>query len=648
MALATGRWGQLGKKRPSLAKVARAWIGRVGSSPLLACAVAIVGTILFAAPAQAANCSIATSKGTTGPADYHTYCWIDFSSYNDTTARTTNGQSFSLTLQDGTIMSFRVRTTGAALTSVASPSWSGGAVGNSAFIGIAGEPILYQTAAGTTTITISNITLTPPAGAQSVTDYMVVAADGESSNDGERVIFTTNGGNWTLLDQAGPVSGNTYPTASGAGTATFTINGVAGNVGSYIVGSSKPTTVTTSLVSGGLQGAMFAVRFATIQLTSRIVGLRLNTADQFNFAITATASGSTLASGTSTGTGLGPFTAAVLASTSAMPLTLTQAMASGSANSLSHYRSSLSCTNDAVGSNTPMPTNVVTSSYSFGALRYGDDVACTFTQTPYPHLTLRKAFGNNGRRFDSDQFTLKIDQGTNTVATGTTSGTGSTITAGTGTTPQYQGIAGTAYKLYEEGTGATSLLQYTATMACTNAYSGSSTALPTTPGGTITPQMGDVVTCTITNTRLGNNATLTIIKTATPISDPVNGATNPKLIPGAIVRYSFAVTNTGNSTTSNNSVWLIDALPSQMHVGTAATPVFTQGTPSSGLTFNAANDIRYSNSATAPTSFSGCTYTPNAAYDPAVKFVCLNPKGTMAASGGNPTNFTISIQARVN
>jgi uncharacterized repeat protein (TIGR01451 family) len=155
------------------------------------------------------------------------------------------------------------------------------------------------------------------------------------------------------------------------------------------------------------------------------------------------------------------------------------------------------------------------------------------------------------------------------------------------------------------------------------------------------------VTCTITNTKVAANAQLTISKVGVLVSDPVNGVTNPKYIPGAIVRYTFTVTNTGPSTVTNNSVWLIDTLPNELLVGTSASPIFTQGTPTSALTFTTATDIKYSNSATAPASFAACTYSPVSAYDPAVNFVCLNPKGTMAGSSGTPPGFTLSIQAQV-
>ncbi|MBC2670179.1 hypothetical protein ACFOON_09955 [Novosphingobium piscinae] len=601
--------------------------------------------IAGAGTAQAANCNYATAQGATGPSSWQTYCWIDFATYNDVQARSTGGQSYSLTLQDGSVMSFVMRVSGAAITAVATPTWTGGAVGNTAFLGIPGRPALYQSAAGTTTVTISNIVITPPPGAGAVSNFMFVAADAESSNDGESLSFQSNGGGWVLLDQVGPISGATYPGATGTGSATFTTTGVPGTVGAYIVGSTIPTTVTTTIVGGGLQGAMFAVRFASIRLTTQISGARAAASDQFTFSINAGSSGTVLATGTSTGTGLGPFTAAALSVTSSLPVTLNQAMASGSASTLARYRSTLTCTNSNGASATPLPSGVVTTSYAFPALQFGDAVQCAFTATPFPQLTLRKALGATGRQFASDQFVLSISQGSTVMATTTTTGTGATV--GNAATPQFQATAGTPYSLAESGAGVTSLNQYNATMACTNAASGTGTALPTTVGGTITPTMGDVVTCTITNTRIAANARLTIAKDAVPLSDPVNGTTNPKYIPGAIVRYTFTVSNTGPRAVDTNTVWLIDTLPSQLSVGTAASPVFTQGSPTSGLTFNAATDIRYSNAAVAPTSFAGCSYTPVSAYDPAVRFVCLNPKGAMAGSTGTPPSFTLSIQALV-
>ncbi len=610
---------------------------------LLALIAAVMVAFLAAPKAHAANCYYASAQGTTGPANWNTYCWLDLASFNNKTARSSAGQNFSYTLPDGTVMSFNLKASGADLAQTASPSWTGAAVGNTAFLGIGGRPILYQTASGTTTVTISSITLTPPATG-SITNFMFVAADAESSNESESLRFQTNGGTWQMLDRAGPISGSTYPTYKGIGTSTFTETGVAGTVGAYIVGTANPTQVVTRLVGGGLQGTMFAVRFASIRLDALISGARADPADQFAFSIAGTGTGSVLASGTTSGAGLGPFPAAVLSSTAALPLTVALTSGAGSVNDLSHYKAALTCSN-SVSSSTPMPTNVATTSFNFGALQFGDLVSCRYTVTPFPHLQLRKALASTGRQFGGDQFSLRITNADTVVASTTTTGTGATVT--NAVTPQYQASAGSTYVLSEAASGTTLLEQYSATMSCTNAASTSTTVLPGSVGGSIIPQMGDVITCVITNTRRPANAVLEVTKQSFVLNDPVNGSTNPKAIPGATVVYSITVRNSGPSAVDANTVFIVDALPNQMLVGSAATPSFTEGAPASGLSFTPSTDIRFSSAASPPTSFGGCTYTPTSAYDPSVRFVCINPKGIMAGSTGVPPSFTISFQSQI-
>jgi hypothetical protein len=171
--------------------------------------------LLAAAPATAQSCGAAASQGT-APAGWQTYCWLDFATYNDTTARSAGGQDFSYTLTDGSVLSFNLRVTlgsGSAFNAVVAPSWTGAAVGNTAFLGIPGRPVLYSTAPGTRLITISNILITPPSGVSAVNAYSFVIADAESSNGGEALVFGTNGSGWVILDEVPPISGNIYPRA---------------------------------------------------------------------------------------------------------------------------------------------------------------------------------------------------------------------------------------------------------------------------------------------------------------------------------------------------------------------------------------------------------------------------------------------------
>lgn len=55
-------------------------------------------------------------------------------------------------------------------------------------------------------------------------------------------------------------------------------------------------------------------------------------------------------------------------------------------------------------------------------------------------------------------------------------------------------------------------------------------------------------------------ATLSLIKSSTIISDPLNGTTDPKFIPGAVIQYCIAVTNAASSAEAT-SVAIADPLP---------------------------------------------------------------------------------------
>lgn len=594
--------------------------------------------------AQAQSCAPATTQGT-APQGWETYCWLDFSAYNDATARSASGQNFSFNLSDGSTLSFNLKvtpTTATAFNSIAAPSWTGAAVGNTAFLGIPGRPVLYTASAGAKSITFSGITITPPPGAPAVTAYSFVAADAESTNDGENLQFVTNGSGWQILDQVNPISGNTYPTITGTGTSTFTETGVPGTVGGYIVGSNSPTTVTTNMTAGGLQGAMFAVRFASIRLRKTITGARVNAADQFTFRVSATSSGTTLASGTTTGTGNGPFSATPLSLASGIGLTLSEALAAGSVSTLAKYQSRLTCTNTTTSSTTPLPNNLLTTSYNFGALQFGDAVICVFNNAAFPHIQISKALGATGRRFSTDQFTVRINQGTTVVASATTTGTGTTVTGGN--TGLVQVTPGTAYTLDEIMSGPGSLSQYTSALACTNATNGVTTTFPTTVPANITPVLGDIISCVVTNTRLAGNATLVVSKASTILSDGVSAA-NPKSIPGAIVRYTITVQNTGNLSVDANSIVIVDAFPPNFTLDASTPFTFTEGTRPSNLNaFNQGSMVTYSNTGSAP-----FTAPLGSGYNAAIRAFRYAPTGTMqGANTSGPSSFSISFVGRLN
>ena len=612
---------------------------------------AVLLAIILPSSANAAVCNPAASQGT-APSSWQTYCWLDLTTYNDATARSTSGQGFSFSLSDGSTLNFTLRTVSTAATGAtarAAPSWSGAAVGNSAFLGIPGRPILYMNNSGSTvTFTISNIAVIPPPGVATVTNYAFVVADAESTDNSETLRYTTNGSNWELLDSVPPISGSQMPPFTGIGTNTFQESGggLSGRVGAYIVGSTSPTTVTARMQGAGLQGMMFAVRFASISLTKTIGGARIAASDQFNFRITSTSSGAPLAVGTTSGTGLGPFPAVVLATASGIPLTLSETMASGSASALAQYRPLLACTNSNSGSSTIMPNGVVTSSYNFGSLQFGDSVSCQFVNTPFPHITYTKALGSGGRIYDTDQFRLRIrDLTTSTNINQTdTTGTGSTLAVGS--TGAVQVTAGNTIRVVELARGSSDLSRYTSQTLCTNANAGSATSLPAGVRVVdIIPVLGDVITCIVTNTRDPANAVITVEKSSTIISDP-SGSTNPRAIPGAIVEYTIVVTNTGDAPVDANSLDMLDILPDEAWFQTSVPVAFTEGTTASGLNaFVTATMVDFSDNAGGAAPFD---HTPTGSFDGTVTAIKIEPEGVMSASNGTDhPSFTITYRMRI-
>lgn len=150
---------------------------------------------------------------------------------------------------------------------------------------------------------------------------------------------------------------------------------------------------------------------------------------------------------------------------------------------------------------------------------------------------------------------------------------------------------------------------------------------------------------------------LMFLKTVAIISDPVNGTTNPKYIPGAVAQYTLSAFNSGGPVDNNTTV-ITDPIPTETALfvndigGTPAGPVsFTQGTASSTLTYTYAG----LNNLTDDLDFFGGTPTPAWGYvpvpradgcDPLVTNIRINPKGTFI---GNPVapNPSFNLNFRV-
>ena len=146
---------------------------------------------------------------------------------------------------------------------------------------------------------------------------------------------------------------------------------------------------------------------------------------------------------------------------------------------------------------------------------------------------------------------------------------------------------------------------------------------------------------------------LIVLKTVTTLSDPVNGTTNPKAIPGAVMLYTVEVTNQGPGSLDPDTLVLTDVLPanSGLFVDTSSGDpiVFIDGTPASGLSYTFATDVSYSNQ---PGGGAPYNYTPSPdaqGFDDAVTGLQIAPSGPLSGSGGagNP-NFQVRFRTRVN
>ena len=221
-------------------------------------------------------------------------------------------------------------------------------------------------------------------------------------------------------------------------------------------------------------------------------------------------------------------------------------------------------------------------------------------------------------------------------------------------------------------TGATTCTAGTVTAAANGAslaFAGGS--VPANSSCTITvsitaPTSGDhlnstgAVITTNAGTATAASATLsvlpppTVVKLVTVVSDPVNGTTNPKAIPGAIVEYSLIVTNFTVALTADTVV-ISDILNSNTALvvtdiaGAGSGPVsFQQGTASSGLTYaytnaaSATDDLEFFNSGGTRIT----TLTPNASgCDASIARIQVSPKGVFA-SGASPPQPSFVLRFR--
>ena len=132
-----------------------------------------------------------------------------------------------------------------------------------------------------------------------------------------------------------------------------------------------------------------------------------------------------------------------------------------------------------------------------------------------------------------------------------------------------------------------------------------------------------------------------ITKISQVISDPINGTTNPKRIPGAIIRYILLVSNTGDGSPSADSINIKETIDAN-HLDFYATGgvTFKDDDIDSALTLDTVTN----------SDDNGATYdySPTQPYDGAVTNFNVSTNGTFAfGNAENPAEFTLEYNVQI-
>jgi uncharacterized repeat protein (TIGR01451 family) len=348
-------------------------------------AIVALGALGWAGAAFAAGGSFATA----GTGTYaQSLWWLDFTGYNNTTAAG-GGQAFSFTLPSGagTLSTTLSLAGNGTLAAVAEPSWTGGgALGHGAYNGITGSPILYWLSqpGPTGTVTLSGLSVKDAAG--NARSFALSAADGENTNSGETIVYTSTAA-WKLIDTVNYYAGYNggVPALSGVGTTTVTESATTGTDSNYnasvVLGTQSPTQASFALSNN--EAVAVAVSLPSLAFTVSVAS-RISASDQFTASLGYTSPAASLKTASTTGTSTSAATgvATVIGTNS---ITLGVAMTSGSPSALAYYTGSIACTNSGPGASgygtrTVLPAG---SGTSFTVTpQTGDVIGCTLTLTP--------------------------------------------------------------------------------------------------------------------------------------------------------------------------------------------------------------------------------------------------------------------------
>lgn len=522
--------------------------------------------------------------------------------------------------------------------------------------GPAGSKVIALTGATLTPTTATGGTYTPETIATATNTTTVTLADGQTA----RFYINALPTNQTLTITETAV-------ANWESTAAISCSTVAGSPALTTDNANRTMSAALNSTDNAATCTITNTKRSRITLTKSIAG-RLDPADQFT--VSASDGGTLTGTTSATTSGAGTSASTTLYSTPNTALTLTDAKASGP-NPLSSYETLLTCTNAYTGPgatpDTSLPNALYTASTSITPAP-GDDITCTFTNSP--KATLTKAFSAG---------TINIGQAATLTFTISNPAGAPARTGGltfTDTFPANLVIAGTPNAVNNCGGSPTITATagsglFTVGGTGVNAAAGSSTCTTSVDvtsniassyingSGQITSISSSLINGVTNQTLNVVQPSITVIKSVITYSDPVNDTTSPKAIPGSVMTYSVQAINSGLGAADNNSVVITDPIPANTELfagdinGAGSGPVlFTDGTPVSGLSYSfinlssGADSVSFSNDGGTTWTYTPVPDANNC--DANVTNIKISLTGPFDASDGtNNPSFELKFRVRV-
>ncbi len=304
--------------------------------------------------------------------------------------------------------------------------------------------------------------------------------------------------------------------------------------------------------SAGCTGSITGTGVSAV--VNKVIGTtgRAAAADQFAVALKNSVGTTILASATTSGSGTGQqaSTGATIVTTSTT-YQVTDAMAAGSSFVIGDYTPTIACTRNGTaftpGGAAPTWTITTTTATS-------QQIICNITNSrKTATLQLRKTWA---AATVNDAVTLPATAGfnSNTTAFNSIANTASETDTGTAVTVLVGDNGTLGAETYT--TGAAN--DYQSVLSCSGGTLSGTNGLAANTLLFGSGLAGTTIICTYANT---HNPRLSVTKISSVISDSIS-ASNPKAIPGAVIRYCISASNTGPVPVSNVSAG--DALPTNV------------------------------------------------------------------------------------